>query len=925
MLIHIDGFDHYGADETKLTEGTYDSASAAFSLSTTNPRTGSGCLRRDSSSSDSAIVKDLGSDYETIGTGLSVYLDSMPTYYRSYEVISLSDSTLTKQMGIFIDPDGSISARLGDNLSLISKSDTGVIDALKYNHIEVGVKADTGELVPTGTFCGDISSMEYTGKNLTHAVLTDPYDCFVSSDGLKLIVINSFASVAAYEFDLVTAFDLSTASYTGRSLSLSSQMTQAHSINMTSDGLIAYITESGSTVYPKSPTKTYQYSLSTPFNLSTAIYTGKFFEPSEDSGMWSVNINNDGSRILTCGDEFDKVYQYTLTTPYDISTASYDNVFFDISPFAADSHNMIVSNGGLSFYVLDTFNNTIHQFDMDRAYELDTAQYNGGTFSASDTSTLTHGFHVGNLGNTVYVCDQGAGLGTSTIYQYSMECYKVESNGIIEVRVNGSTEISVVNIKNTFTDNHTYRYLSLHAGSDRGHAVTSDIDDWYIWDTNGPWNNSFIGDRRAYLYKPNQDTSIADLDPSSGDFGYAMIDDASPDDDSTYIIGEAYLLSGSPISGTSEFQIENAINGTALISGINVVTRATKTDDSSADLYTSVISGDMSSVNTTHNLTTSYQYYNDIYEYDPQSVSSFTLDSFNSISVSVTADNLEILGPEIVSPDAAGSPENFFMLDAYPGALFAYSVRQLSSAYSVYAFRVRRDSDNAVQDIGFDFNGDLDEASLTAFVGAANGYLVTWYDQSGNGNDITESTAANQHIIVQSGVIYKEGLVPAIKCVTTATTGMDTGITGIRQKSIFVVTNFGNPGGDGDPSRIITSYSGAAAVNNELIVDRLESTSTVRYFDGGGSVTVGSVSASLHQITAIRTTTARTIQIDGGSVATNAVGTAVQANTYKIFEEGGSSTNEFVESMSELIFYNSDQTANRNNINNAQKSYFGTP
>ena len=95
------------------------------------------------------------------------------------------------------------------------------------------------------------------------------------------------------------------------------------------------------------------------------------------------------------------------------------------------------------------------------------------------------------------------------------------------------------------------------------------------------------------------------------------------------------------------------------------------------------------------------------------------------------------------------------LLDAYPGAAAAYSVRLLRTAYTGNAIRVRRSSDNTEQDIGFDGNGNLNESALTTFVGANNGFVTTWYDQSGNGRNATQSIATNQPQIVSSGSILK--------------------------------------------------------------------------------------------------------------------------------------------------------------------------
>lgn len=82
----------------------------------------------------------------------------------------------------------------------------------------------------------------------------------------------------------------------------------------------------------------------------------------------------------------------------------------------------------------------------------------------------------------------------------------------------------------------------------------------------------------------------------------------------------------------------------------------------------------------------------------------------------------------------------------------AYSLRRLSSSYAGSAVRVRRSSDNAEQDIGFS-GAALDESALTAFVGAGNGDIVTFYDQSGNARHLT--TAAGTFRLVTAGSINR--------------------------------------------------------------------------------------------------------------------------------------------------------------------------
>lgn len=78
------------------------------------------------------------------------------------------------------------------------------------------------------------------------------------------------------------------------------------------------------------------------------------------------------------------------------------------------------------------------------------------------------------------------------------------------------------------------------------------------------------------------------------------------------------------------------------------------------------------------------------------------------------------------------------LLDSVSGATYAFSLRKVRAAYSGSCIRVRRSDTGAEQDIGFDSNGFLDTASILSFVpNGYYGYVVTWYDQSGNGYDIT--------------------------------------------------------------------------------------------------------------------------------------------------------------------------------------------
>ncbi|AFH22590.1 hypothetical protein OSG_eHP30_00175 [environmental Halophage eHP-30] len=94
------------------------------------------------------------------------------------------------------------------------------------------------------------------------------------------------------------------------------------------------------------------------------------------------------------------------------------------------------------------------------------------------------------------------------------------------------------------------------------------------------------------------------------------------------------------------------------------------------------------------------------------------------------------------------------------GATAAYSLRKLKSS-ATKAVRVREDASNTETDIGFS-GAILDETALLNHVGSNNGFVTKWYDQSGNGNDASNSTATEQPQIVSGGTVIQKNGQPAL-------------------------------------------------------------------------------------------------------------------------------------------------------------------
>jgi hypothetical protein len=180
------------------------------------------------------------------------------------------------------------------------------------------------------------------------------------------------------------------------------------------------------------------------------------------------------------------------------------------------------------------------------------------------------------------------------------------------------------------------------------------------------------------------------------------------------------------------------------------------------------------------------------------------------------------------------------LLDAYPGAAAAYSLRLLDTTYTGSAIRVRRASDNAEQDIGFD-NNELDTTTLATFCSGTDGFVKTWYDQSGTANDATQTTAANQPKIYDSvtGVVT-ENAKPAVQfdgsndVLVKPITLSDTGDNFVA--TFIAVAQSNNPTSNSSASFAVSLYPNSPATDRRYYQLSLENTQVATRLQGGNTV-----------------------------------------------------------------------------------------
>lgn len=267
------------------------------------------------------------------------------------------------------------------------------------------------------------------------------------------------------------------------------------------------------------------------------------------------------------------------------------------------------------------------------------------------------------------------------------------------------------------------------------------------------------------------------------------------------------------------------------------------------------------------------------------------------------------------------NPYNFkvpLLLDTYPGAAAAYSLRKLRTAYTGYCIEVRRSSDDTTLNIGFTAAGVLDESALTTFCGEGDGFVKTWYDQSTNGRNATQATASSQPQIVDDGTVLSLNSKPALLSIfgnsmtpSSWTAGFGSGL----YSAVFYVGLFNNTG-------VIEQVIKRSSLQYGIVVYKTTEDKLSVEIGGMGSVgiTANAISLNTQNLFTIlvkyTTTNEGIIYIDNESKGTGTRGgSGTNTNVSILFEN-------IVGKYQELIYWRTDQYSNYDTINANINSFY---
>lgn len=239
--------------------------------------------------------------------------------------------------------------------------------------------------------------------------ITTATDLAFSEDGLTLYILDSSRD-AVYSFPLQEANNISTALSNVYSYSVASQETTPTGIALHPEGTRIYIVGSTSD-------RVHQYDLATPFSLRTASYSNVSANvAAQETAPQDLVFKPDGTKMYIVGAAADRVFQYTLSTPWDVGSASYDSISYLVLSQEATPTGLDFKPDGTKMYIVGSTNDNVHQYSLSSAWDVSTASYDNVSFSVLAEDTQSSSVKFKPDGKLMYI----TGTTSEAIYQYTV-------------------------------------------------------------------------------------------------------------------------------------------------------------------------------------------------------------------------------------------------------------------------------------------------------------------------------------------------------------------------------------------------------------------------------------------------------------------------------------------------------------------------
>ena len=235
-------------------------------------------------------------------------------------------------------------------------------------------------------------------------------DVIFNNDGTKMFVVDD-GSNKIREYHLSTGYDISTASYDSLLL-INSQDTSPRGIAFNNDGTKMFVAGwSGQDIN--------EYHLTTGFDISTASYDSNFSVSAKENEPNGLAFNSDGTKMFVSGEGFgDAVNEYTLSTGFDVSTASYDSSFSTKSQDTS-SQGLAFSNDGKKMFVAGNTGDDINVYTLSTGFDVSTASF-VDNFDVSSQGTKPTGITFNNDGTKMFITDHSGSIGSHSVDEYTL-------------------------------------------------------------------------------------------------------------------------------------------------------------------------------------------------------------------------------------------------------------------------------------------------------------------------------------------------------------------------------------------------------------------------------------------------------------------------------------------------------------------------
>ncbi len=256
------------------------------------------------------------------------------------------------------------------------------------------------------------------------AQVSNPYDMLFNSDGSVLYVLGNVGQ-DINQYDLTTNYDISSATFNGIALSVATEETNPTAMLFNNDGSVLYVLGGAGEDINR-------YNLTTPYDISTASFNSIALPVSgQETAPTDMLFNNDGSVLYVMGTSGQDINQYNLSTNYDISTASFNNIVLSVSAQETSPFSMLFNNDGSVLYVMGFIGDDINQYNLSTNYDISTASFNRIALDVAAEEILPTAMFFNNDGTVLYVM----GLEGADINQYDITTSYSEAianNGTID-------------------------------------------------------------------------------------------------------------------------------------------------------------------------------------------------------------------------------------------------------------------------------------------------------------------------------------------------------------------------------------------------------------------------------------------------------------------------------------------------------------